>query len=201
MATEIKKSRGWQLLEPDLLASGLRPAELLKLRRRYEDVTDIVDLEEARQEHEARRMKGQNPGTSTNQSSTPVSNSTVSQPNSSPPSQSASVASSNNSRSSNTSVGSVQEDPFSDRAQAPSLHEASNSPTEEISSPPIRAAPQPTSASPTQARSTAFNPQNWSDRISTPEFQAVFNEIDEYFNFDNNLDENPCSLADVNNDG
>jgi hypothetical protein len=183
VATERKKSRGWQLLEPDLLASGLEPAKLLELRLRYEAVTDIVDLEDARREHEARRMKGQNPSTSTSQSSTPVSNSTVSQPNSSPPSQSASVASSNNSRSSNTSVGFVPEDPFSDRAQAPSLHEASNSPTGEISRSPISTAPQPTSASPTRAGSTASNPQNWSFTTPTPETQALYNEFDIYLNF------------------
>jgi hypothetical protein len=117
-------------------------------------------------------MKGQSPGTSTNQPSTPVSNSTVSQSNASPPSQSASVASSNNSRSSNTSVGFVPDDLFLDR-QAPSLDEASNQPTMEISRPPISAAPQPTLYSPVQAGPTVSDLENWSDMVSTPENSAA----------------------------
>jgi hypothetical protein len=189
VATERKKSIGWQLLEPDLLAFGVEPAKLPELRLRYEAVTDFLDLKEAQQEHKARQMKGQNPGTSSNQYSTPVSNYTVSQPSSSPPSQSASSASSNNSRSSNTSGGSVPQDPFSEQAQAPSLHEAPSSPIEEISRQLISAAPNPISTSP-----TASDPQFSPNTILFLE-NLGHDNVDEFINWDPDENLSQCSDA------
>jgi hypothetical protein len=158
VATTRRKRRYCQLLEPVLLAYGLESAKVLELRSFLLDSVDTVELEIAKAEH-AKRGKRQN------QSSSPLSNSTASQPNSSPPSQSDSVISSNNSRLSKTSLN-APEDPFTNAVQDPRPAEATSRPTLDFSLLTRATLSPPTPSPPRQASSATTHTQQWSDDMS-----------------------------------